>query len=75
MFVGETKFGPGIWVGLEMEGKIGNHDGYVGGKRYFRYVIFPIVHSFSFISHLPLHQIKVHSLLHGQFLLPVREKP
>jgi len=56
MFVGETTFGPGIWLGLEMEEKIGNHDGgFVGGKRYFRHVIFPLVLSSYFILPHPPH--------------------
>ncbi|KNC55344.1 uncharacterized protein AMSG_12404 [Thecamonas trahens ATCC 50062] len=35
-FVGETKFAPGLWVGLEMEEPVGKHDGLRDGVRYFQ---------------------------------------
>jgi len=34
-FVGETVYGPGIWLGIELEKRTGLHDGMHNGKRYF----------------------------------------
>ncbi|KAJ1899153.1 hypothetical protein LPJ66_002301, partial [Kickxella alabastrina] len=34
-FSGTTEFGPGNWVGIELEGPTGKNDGSVQGKRYF----------------------------------------
>ena len=34
-FVGETPLGPGVWAGVELDEKLGKHDGTVFGVRYF----------------------------------------
>ncbi|KAJ3283415.1 CAP-GLY domain-containing linker protein 3 [Blyttiomyces sp. JEL0837] len=34
-FMGETKFAPGSWAGLELDQNLGKHDGMVQGVRYF----------------------------------------
>uniref|UniRef100_A0A7S0U557 Serine/threonine-protein phosphatase n=2 Tax=Hemiselmis andersenii TaxID=464988 RepID=A0A7S0U557_HEMAN len=34
-FIGSTAFGPGEWVGIELEKPTGSHDGGVNGQRYF----------------------------------------
>lgn len=35
LFVGQTSFSHGIWVGIALDEAIGKHDGVVQGKRYF----------------------------------------
>ncbi|CAH1763115.1 6910_t:CDS:2 [Entrophospora sp. SA101] len=34
-YVGETKFKPGYWVGVEYDEPVGKHDGTVQGEKYF----------------------------------------
>lgn len=34
-FVGRTKFGPGVWVGIEFDEPVGKCDGSIDGHRYF----------------------------------------
>lgn len=34
-FIGETKFSPGEWIGVETDGPEGKNDGEIGGTRYF----------------------------------------
>lgn len=34
-FIGHTSFGPGEWVGIELDKATGTHDGGVNGQRYF----------------------------------------
>ena len=34
-FMGTTHFAPGVWVGLELESRSGNHDGTFQGRKYF----------------------------------------
>ncbi|CAG8463548.1 1672_t:CDS:2 [Acaulospora morrowiae] len=34
-YVGETKFKPGYWIGIQYDEPIGKHDGLVQGERYF----------------------------------------
>ncbi|XP_067830917.1 tubulin-folding cofactor B [Heptranchias perlo] len=35
MYVGQTEFKPGYWIGLKYDEPLGKHDGSVNGKRYF----------------------------------------
>ena len=35
MFVGETNFKAGYWIGIKFDEPVGKHDGLVEGKRYF----------------------------------------
>ncbi|PWN90000.1 hypothetical protein FA10DRAFT_266522 [Acaromyces ingoldii] len=35
LFVGQTSFSPGVWVGIALDEPNGKHDGVVQGKRYF----------------------------------------
>mmetsp|Transcript_4543 Transcript_4543/g.10913 ORF Transcript_4543/g.10913 Transcript_4543/m.10913 type:complete len:919 (+) Transcript_4543:74-2830(+) len=34
-YIGDTEFGPGTWVGIELDKPTGSHDGGAQGKRYF----------------------------------------
>jgi dynactin 1 len=34
-FLGPTAFGPGEWVGIELDKPTGSHDGGANGQRYF----------------------------------------
>ncbi|RHZ88458.1 hypothetical protein Glove_22g95 [Diversispora epigaea] len=34
-YIGETKFKPGYWIGLQYDEPVGKHDGSVQGERYF----------------------------------------
>jgi tubulin-folding cofactor B len=34
-YIGGTKFGNGLWIGVELEAKFGKNDGSVKGERYF----------------------------------------
>ncbi|KAI9478537.1 MAG: hypothetical protein EXX96DRAFT_525142 [Benjaminiella poitrasii] len=35
-YIGDVEFARGIWVGVELESRLGNSDGSVEGKRYFK---------------------------------------
>uniref|UniRef100_UPI00398E55A1 tubulin-folding cofactor B n=1 Tax=Pristiophorus japonicus TaxID=55135 RepID=UPI00398E55A1 len=35
MYVGQTEFKPGYWIGLKYDEPLGKHDGSVNGKKYF----------------------------------------
>ncbi|XP_071142130.1 CAP-Gly domain-containing linker protein 3-like isoform X1 [Mytilus galloprovincialis] len=35
-YVGESKFAPGIWYGIELDRPVGKNDGSVNGERYFQ---------------------------------------
>lgn len=35
LFVGQTSFAPGVWVGVELDDPNGKNNGVVQGKRYF----------------------------------------
>lgn len=35
-YVGESKFAPGIWYGIELDRPVGKNDGSVSGERYFQ---------------------------------------
>ncbi|SCU79700.1 LAFA_0B05050g1_1 [Lachancea sp. 'fantastica'] len=37
-FIGETKFAPGVWCGIELDEKTGKNDGSVNGIKYFETV-------------------------------------
>ena len=37
-FIGETKFAPGEWVGVELEEAVGKNDGSVAGVSYFKVI-------------------------------------
>ncbi|KAJ5080358.1 cap-gly domain-containing linker protein [Anaeramoeba ignava] len=36
-FVGETKFAPGIWIGITLDQSVGEHNGTYFGVKYFEY--------------------------------------
>ena len=35
-FIGEAKFAPGEWIGVELQEPVGKNDGSVGGVSYFK---------------------------------------
>ncbi|KAG2236021.1 hypothetical protein INT48_008113 [Thamnidium elegans] len=35
-YIGDVDFAKGVWVGVELESRLGNNDGSVDGKRYFQ---------------------------------------
>ena len=54
-YIGETKFAPGEWAGVELDAALGKNDGTVGGEQYFSC---PPMHGvFSRCNRLSRHQV------------------
>ena len=55
-YIGETKFAPGEWAGVELDAALGKNDGTVGGEQYFSC---PPMHGvFSRCNRLSRHQVR-----------------
>ena len=55
-YIGETKFAPGEWAGVELDAALGKNDGTVGGEQYFSC---PPMHGvFSRCNRLSRHQVE-----------------